>query len=153
MSTFWISVQQKVQVVLVLLNWSLVRESKLLNCHWYFFGQKSHFYDSFFYPSFVFILFGFVLGSISSTFYIHSAFTRSDPKCIKKKVKLSILFMLPGSMSVKALCKTLAKLTLGRCNCLLLQSSASIFNKFVNTKSYFVKIDSRYVILSPSPIV
>jgi hypothetical protein len=35
----------------------------------------------------------------------------ADPKCIKKTVKLSIFFTLSGSLSVKAVSKTLVKLT------------------------------------------
>jgi len=42
---------------------------------------------------------------------LYTAFTRSDPKSVKKTVKLSIFFMLSGSTSVKAAHKMLVKLT------------------------------------------
>jgi hypothetical protein len=40
-----------------------------------------------------------------------TAFTCADPKNVKKTVKLSIFFTLSGSKSVKAVHKTLVKLT------------------------------------------
>ncbi len=43
-----------------------------------------------------------------------TAFTRADPKSVKKTVKLSIFFTLLGFTSLKAACKMLMKLTPGR---------------------------------------
>jgi len=40
-----------------------------------------------------------------------TVFMRADPKSVKKTVKLSIFFTLSGSMSVKAVVRTLMKLT------------------------------------------
>jgi len=41
---------------------------------------------------------------------LRTAFTLEDPKSVKKTVKLSILFTLLGSMSVKAVRRMLMKL-------------------------------------------
>jgi len=50
------------------------------------------------------VLYFWDLGSMSLTFYIQF-FTHSDSKSVKKTDKLSIFFMLSGSMSVKAVLK------------------------------------------------
>ncbi len=42
---------------------------------------------------------------------LRTAFTLADPKSVKKTVKLSIFFTLLGSASVKAVLRTLMKLT------------------------------------------
>ncbi len=49
--------------------------------------------------------------SISSTFYAHAAFTRADPESVKFQLSHQYHFMLLGSARVKALRKTLMKLT------------------------------------------
>ena len=53
------------------------------------------------------------LGSISSI-CLRAAFTISDPKSAKKLLDLTVFFALLGSALVKAACKMLVKLTLGR---------------------------------------
>jgi len=44
---------------------------------------------------------------------LHTAFTLTDPKSVKKTLKLSIFFMLLGSTSVKAVRRMLMKLSPG----------------------------------------
>jgi len=48
---------------------------------------------------------------VNFTSILCRTFTRSDPKSVKKTVKLSIFFTLSGSTSVKAVRRTLMKLT------------------------------------------
>jgi len=59
-------------------------------------------------------LFFALLGSgLNLLNFLHTAFTRADPKIIKKTVKLSIFFTLSRSTSVIAAPKMLVKLTQG----------------------------------------
>jgi len=54
--------------------------------------------------------------SISPTCLLE-AFTHADPKSVKKTDNLTVFFTTLGSVYVKALCKMLMKLTLGRDAC------------------------------------
>jgi len=44
---------------------------------------------------------------------LHTAFTRADPKSVRTQSSLQCLFKLLGSASVKAVCRTLMKLSPG----------------------------------------
>ena len=57
----------------------------------------------------------FALQRVNFTNILQASFTHLDPKSAKKTVKLSSFFALWGSARVKAVCKTLVKLTTDFC--------------------------------------